>query len=153
MPQGARSRIIIWAFLVCGVLVAVQGNAPDPTPAPDTHAPEECGVCTVPDCAFDTYSWDKLSWFEHNCREFTSDQTQRCIGYIATISHYKEPHEHEHEIPYVIITIFASFALGAIVRHLFKDTPVPYTVIMFLIGIAWGRLSTVEGFGLSSMLS
>ena len=102
----------------------------------------------MPDCPFDSFKWDSLTWFEHSCKEDNDPQIQFCIEYVAFISHYKQPSEHEAETPYIIITIFVSFALGAISRHVLNNylSGVPYTVVMFLIGLAWGGLSKVVPF-------
>ncbi|CAH1258973.1 SLC9C1 [Branchiostoma lanceolatum] len=53
-------------------------------------------------------------------------------------------HSGHHEQPYVILFLFASFALGALVRTLLKIVPgdLPYTVVLLVLGILLGLLSS-----------
>ncbi|KAI8489569.1 Sodium/hydrogen exchanger 10 [Branchiostoma belcheri] len=53
-------------------------------------------------------------------------------------------HSGHHEQPYVILFLFASFALGALVRTLLKIVPgdLPYTVVLLVLGILLGLASS-----------
>ncbi|XP_033119377.1 sodium/hydrogen exchanger 10-like [Anneissia japonica] len=53
------------------------------------------------------------------------------------------PHtlHHPHPTPYGILFLFACCALGALVRILFKKLPIPYTVILLILGTCLGILS------------
>ncbi|XP_078585490.1 sperm-specific sodium:proton exchanger-like isoform X2 [Branchiostoma floridae x Branchiostoma japonicum] len=52
-------------------------------------------------------------------------------------------HSGHHEQPYIILFLFASFALGALVRTLLKIVPgdLPYTVVLLVLGILLGLAS------------
>eukprot|EP01064_Diplonema_japonicum_P007170 TRINITY_DN14872_c0_g1_i1.p1 TRINITY_DN14872_c0_g1~~TRINITY_DN14872_c0_g1_i1.p1 ORF type:complete len:1329 (+),score=259.85 TRINITY_DN14872_c0_g1_i1:94-3987(+) len=134
-------------ILLAAAVLRVECTAPDPHVVVDDSGSggndtnNTCGECLVAMCPLEMYSWTKLTWYDHNCEYYTDPHTILCIDYIAKIEGSGKPHEEEHNVPYVIITIFSSFALGAIIRHFFKDSPVPYTVVLFIVGLGWGALS------------
>ena len=43
--------------------------------------------------------------------------------------------------PTAILFLFTAFAVGALMRQLFKNTPIPYTVSLMVVGLVFGALS------------
>eukprot|EP01062_Namystynia_karyoxenos_P018534 TRINITY_DN16917_c0_g1_i1.p1 TRINITY_DN16917_c0_g1~~TRINITY_DN16917_c0_g1_i1.p1 ORF type:complete len:1444 (+),score=522.94 TRINITY_DN16917_c0_g1_i1:84-4334(+) len=90
-----------------------------------------------------------LTWFEQNCRLHVSADVEWCIDLLwrsnasGEIVHEAGAHDAVHDsTPYNILVIFASFAVGAFVRFVFLDTGVPYTVVLFLLGMIYGGVAT-----------
>jgi sodium/hydrogen exchanger 10/11 len=54
-----------------------------------------------------------------------------------------DDHSESHE-PKTLLFLFFAFAVGALVRHLFKKSPIPYTVILICIGLVVGAVSNVS---------
>jgi len=63
----------------------------------------------------------------------------------AIIQHTNETshavHTVEHTPPYAILFIFAACILGAVVRQLMKETAIPYTVVLIILGLSFGAIS------------
>ncbi|XP_077994372.1 sperm-specific sodium:proton exchanger-like [Glandiceps talaboti] len=60
---------------------------------------------------------------------------------------YHDPHDHavgHGEPPYVILFVFVSIAMGALIRSLLNKVPVniPYTVLLLIVGVLIGLLSS-----------
>eukprot|EP01064_Diplonema_japonicum_P003192 TRINITY_DN12092_c0_g1_i1.p1 TRINITY_DN12092_c0_g1~~TRINITY_DN12092_c0_g1_i1.p1 ORF type:complete len:1372 (+),score=173.86 TRINITY_DN12092_c0_g1_i1:419-4534(+) len=118
----------------------------------------EFGYC-VP-VHWDVNRKDNFTWFEKSCPDHVSPQV------LIDIENYREVEQNkhivvpafanlesdgtiEHELnhgapPYNILVIFGTFTMGAFVRFIFLDTKVPYTVVVFLIGIGYGSLGKLE---------
>ena len=95
----------------------------------------------------------ELTWFEKSCPDHIDNITSVCIVQLEEERLLQESqlsnHENESTIsqelnhgepPWALIVIFGSFGCGALVRFLFKETSVPYTVVLFVIGTLWGGL-------------
>jgi sodium/hydrogen exchanger 10/11 len=46
-----------------------------------------------------------------------------------------------HTKPFVILSLSAGFAFGALLRHAFKRTPIPYTVVLMILGMIFGGIA------------
>eukprot|EP00659_Diplonema_papillatum_P013125 gene13125-20263_t len=127
-----------WLRAACAVWLLSEYQVSATAPAENGT----CGMCLVEKCPLEIYHHESLTWYESNCLDYIHDRDRVCIDYIHHMQGSPEiEEEEEHKVPYVIITIFSSFALGAVIRYIFQDTPIPYTVILFLAGVAWGALS------------
>lgn len=52
---------------------------------------------------------------------------------------------HENHSTYgMVLYLFGVLVVGALARHLMKGLPVPYTVIMFIIGVGFGALASFD---------
>ncbi|XP_022089278.1 sodium/hydrogen exchanger 10-like [Acanthaster planci] len=49
--------------------------------------------------------------------------------------------DHSHPPPYEIVFLFGSCVFGALVRTLFQKIPIPYTVVLLILGVGLGLLS------------
>eukprot|EP01060_Flectonema_neradi_P007106 TRINITY_DN1491_c8_g1_i1.p1 TRINITY_DN1491_c8_g1~~TRINITY_DN1491_c8_g1_i1.p1 ORF type:complete len:1446 (+),score=269.52 TRINITY_DN1491_c8_g1_i1:117-4454(+) len=128
--------------------VAVIGTAPTPHGAHGGEVPQDEAKM---DCNF--LRGKTLTWFEESCPDHVSNETKLCIEILeeerllqeSQFSNHESDSTIAHEIshgepPWGIIVIFGSFGCGALVRFLFKETSVPYTVVLFVIGTLWGGL-------------
>eukprot|EP01065_Artemidia_motanka_P005821 TRINITY_DN1281_c0_g2_i2.p1 TRINITY_DN1281_c0_g2~~TRINITY_DN1281_c0_g2_i2.p1 ORF type:complete len:1553 (+),score=505.99 TRINITY_DN1281_c0_g2_i2:43-4701(+) len=116
-----------------------------------SNAGQDCG-CDSELCPIREYGPSKITWFESQCESFLDAGTQECIESAALIDsgHSGGHADHAHSIPYNILTIFCSFAIGAALRFLLLGTQVPYTVVLFLIGMAFGGATHFDGFNLQN---
>ena len=158
----------VWP-LCCVVVLAfgpyVDGTTPEETAAPATEVPPPDGLTcnyssvlnstVCENCS--TFKTDPQAptWYERSCELHLTEKESFCITQLFSSqlsSHEGDSsiaHEVEHNnAPYSIIVIFGAFGVGAIVRFLFKDTSIPYTVVLFLIGMSWGGLGAGMGDGL-----
>eukprot|EP01065_Artemidia_motanka_P033198 TRINITY_DN4016_c0_g3_i1.p1 TRINITY_DN4016_c0_g3~~TRINITY_DN4016_c0_g3_i1.p1 ORF type:complete len:1394 (+),score=358.60 TRINITY_DN4016_c0_g3_i1:57-4238(+) len=143
------------ALLLLGLAGSPPAASADAAPRYFPGAPLDCpnGVC--PDC-------EKLglapgansgvpTWFENSCPDHLAADVKYCIDLMWThTNHEGESTIHndlDHQgAPYNILVIFCSFAIGAMVRFVTMDTGIPYTVVLFLLGMAWGALSRMNAF-------
>eukprot|EP00756_Hemistasia_phaeocysticola_P008149 Hpha_TRINITY_DN14513_c0_g3::TRINITY_DN14513_c0_g3_i1::g.46891::m.46891 len=115
-----------------------------------------CQACDSRRCPVRQYGAPYLTWLETNCPvEYIDDYTVECIllanddGLPGHGGHGDHGGGHG-EPPYTILVIFGSFAMGASLRFLLLGTQVPYTVVLFLIGMAFGGASLYDGFSLQN---
>ncbi|KAL9955551.1 hypothetical protein ACROYT_G036889 [Oculina patagonica] len=60
---------------------------------------------------------------------------------IISTGNPHESHEVHDSHPYPILFIFMSCTIGAIVRQLMKGWPIPYTVVLIVLGLCFGAIS------------
>ena len=98
---------------------------------------------------------DDFTWFEKSCPKHISNETKaqllafQAVKNFGLVSH-EDDHTLDHEIqhdsrPWNVLVIFGTFAMGAFVRYLCLGTKVPYTVVMFLVGMGYGALNKIPG--------
>eukprot|EP01062_Namystynia_karyoxenos_P068644 TRINITY_DN6352_c0_g1_i1.p1 TRINITY_DN6352_c0_g1~~TRINITY_DN6352_c0_g1_i1.p1 ORF type:complete len:1565 (+),score=487.12 TRINITY_DN6352_c0_g1_i1:71-4696(+) len=131
------------AALSCGSVGASSGGGAEV---------EEC-VCDSITCPYQQYKPSALTWYEANCGELLTASQQECItsAYERAVERRDSTHTgeaHAHAIPYNILVIFGSFGIGAALRFVLLGTQVPYTVVLFLVGMAYGAASLWDKFSL-----
>eukprot|EP01060_Flectonema_neradi_P021414 TRINITY_DN2901_c0_g1_i2.p1 TRINITY_DN2901_c0_g1~~TRINITY_DN2901_c0_g1_i2.p1 ORF type:complete len:1343 (+),score=274.12 TRINITY_DN2901_c0_g1_i2:28-4056(+) len=135
-----RRVVIIW-FIVW--VTEVRGlEQPPEYPVDDFN---------ISSCEFDgPYAASTMTYFEKQCPLQNPDRNSTfCYCYLSIYDELNDHHDHD-TVPYIIITIFASFAIGSFIRHMLSsfELRIPYTVILFIVGLGWGELSTVTELGL-----
>eukprot|EP00755_Sulcionema_specki_P019112 Sspe_Gene.68610::Locus_40452_Transcript_2_3_Confidence_0.333_Length_3791::g.68610::m.68610 len=147
-----NTPFLLLLFLLSGVPgVGSQGTrTPTLTALPTATASlQSTTVSLTEDCSLYT----KPTWFELNCPLHLKNRTVRyCIDTLfaetegaaegeGTIT--ASEHEHGDTAPNNLLVLFGTFALGAFVRYWCLGTRVPFTVVMFIVGIAYGAMGKV----------
>ena len=102
---------------------------------------ESDSACKTSEC--DHYATEPECKLNHAC-SWNTDQ-HKCTAE----EEHAGSHEHaEHPPPYNILVIFVIGALGAFFRHNFSDSPIPYTVILFVAGAVFDGLAKYAISGL-----
>ena len=100
--------------------------------------------------AGESYSSATMTFYEQTCPTYVTDKKSNfCYCYLSIYDEMSQQHAHD-TVPYIIITIFSSFAIGSAIRHLLNTFEIrfPYTVILFIVGLIWGGLSNWAALGL-----
>eukprot|EP01062_Namystynia_karyoxenos_P069115 TRINITY_DN6447_c0_g1_i2.p1 TRINITY_DN6447_c0_g1~~TRINITY_DN6447_c0_g1_i2.p1 ORF type:complete len:1858 (+),score=430.62 TRINITY_DN6447_c0_g1_i2:82-5655(+) len=95
------------------------------------------------------------SWFEINCPAQTSDKITEELDWLdhmldnldligVSVGNAHTGLDHHDATPYNILIIFGTFAVGAALRFLCLGTKIPYTVVVFLVGMGFGTLGKAE---------
>ncbi|CAI8008727.1 Sodium/hydrogen exchanger 7, partial [Geodia barretti] len=73
----------------------------------------------------------------------TEEQHFEVENCSSNATHHGGAHS-AHTSPGTVLFLFAAFAVGALVRHVLKRTPIPYTVLLMVVGLIIGALSEIE---------
>ena len=147
--------VVLFAVLCCGQSPTVTQTQPTITQPTNTETYISMTDSTTQDC--DEFQVPKLTYFEKECFDHITNATQKyCIRQhygaehhtaegVGTIAAAEEDHS---QAPHNVLVLFGTFALGAFVRFWCLGTDVPFTVVMFVLGLAFGLIG--KSFGENS---
>eukprot|EP01060_Flectonema_neradi_P040896 TRINITY_DN9489_c1_g1_i1.p1 TRINITY_DN9489_c1_g1~~TRINITY_DN9489_c1_g1_i1.p1 ORF type:complete len:1399 (+),score=234.10 TRINITY_DN9489_c1_g1_i1:38-4234(+) len=166
MTERISNKMVLRACALTLLVVMCYGGSPTATITisqteiePPTLTKTQTWVSmtdsTTQDC--DEFEVSKLTYFEKECFDHIINATQKyCIR-----QHYGAEHhtaegvgtihlaEEDHaQAPHNVLVLFGTFALGAFVRFWCLGTDVPFTVVMFVLGLAFGLVG--KSFGKDS---
>ncbi|KAJ9467488.1 Sodium/hydrogen exchanger 8 [Diplonema papillatum] len=133
--------MLTWLGAAAVAIGTLAVSAQDPALGYGNATDGECdGPC--PDCS--EFAGGEVYWFELECPEQAGRNASYCASVLQAEAGLTES-PGEHTTPHTIIVIFGSFGIGAAVRFFFKGSPVPYTVVLFAIGMLFGGIGKLGG--------
>ena len=156
-PSPLHLLLLLLVLLACPPAASgttpphqVDGPSTKPCDSAAGNASDD-GYCVPP--TWEVGMVDDFTWFERTCPAHSSDEARyRLLNYREQLRlqhlfiplelrEHPEAEESHSEVPYNILVIFGTFTLGAFCRYFCLMCPqVPYTVVIFLIGMGFGAL-------------